>query len=57
MVLQKESKDVLSYLSVEDLVETHIKGLLATQQPDSDATRELLAKYHSKASTQSDIDS
>ena len=57
VVLQKDGKNVLSYPSVEDLVETHIKGMLATQQPDSDATRDLLVKYHRKANTQSDTDS
>ncbi len=51
MVLQKDGKDVLSYKSVEDLVETHIKGLLAVHERDGKAVLDLLRKYR----TPSDI--
>ncbi len=51
VVLQKDGKDVLSYKSVDDLVETHIKGLLAIQERDGKTVLDLLRKYR----TPSDI--
>ena len=51
VVLQKDGKDVLSYKSVDDLVETHIKGLLAVHEQDEKAVLDLLRKYR----TPSDI--
>lgn len=47
VTLQKDGKDILSYKTVEDLVETHIKGLLASQEADSEAVLDLLKKYRS----------
>lgn len=45
VVLQKDGKDVLSYKTVEELVETHIKGLLASPEQDSRIILELRKKY------------
>jgi len=47
VILQKDGKDILSYTTVEELVETHIKGLLAKQDADSEAVLDLLKKYRS----------
>jgi len=51
VVLQKDGKDVLSYKTADDLVETHIKGLLAMQERDGKDVLDLLRKYR----TPSDI--
>jgi hypothetical protein len=57
VVLQKDGKDVISYPSVENLIETHIKAMLASQPPDSAAARDLHEKYHTKVNTKPVIDS
>ena len=46
VVLHKDGQDVLVYKSVQELVEAHIKGLLAITT-DDEQIRELLRKYHS----------
>ncbi len=45
MILQKEGRDVHAYKTVDDLVETHIRGLLAVRERDGKAILDLLKKY------------
>lgn len=45
VVVVKDGKEVASYRSKEELVETHIKGLLAKDQQDAGRVRELMRKY------------
>lgn len=45
VIVQKEGKPLASYRSSEELIETHIKGLLALHQPNQELTRDLLRKY------------
>ena len=47
MIVQKNGKDVVSYKSVDDLVESHIKGLLAVQEEEGRAVIDRLKKYRS----------
>ena len=47
MIVQKDGKDVASYKTVEELVEAHIKGLLAVQEQEGRAVVDLLKKYRS----------
>ena len=47
VIVQKNGKDVVSYKSVDDLVESHIKGLLAVQEEEGRAVIDLLKKYRS----------
>ncbi len=45
VVVQKDGVNVASYPSVDQLVETHIKGLLAVQEADAREVTDLLRKY------------
>ena len=45
VVVLKDGREVATYRSKEELVETHIKGLLAIDQQDTRKVRELLRKY------------
>lgn len=45
VVIEKDGRDVADYPSVEALVETHIKGLLAIQERDAKPVTDLLRKY------------
>ena len=47
MIVQKDGKDRVSYKTVDDLVEAHIKGLLAAQEQEGKAVVDLLKKYRS----------
>ena len=47
VIVQKDGKDRVSYKTVDDLVETHIKGLLAVQEQEGKAVVDLLKKYRS----------
>jgi hypothetical protein len=47
VIIQKDGKDRVSYKTVDDLVETHIKGLLAVQEQEGKAVVDLLKKYRS----------
>ena len=47
MIIQKDGKDKVSYKTVDDLVETHIKVLLALQEQEGKAVFDLLKKYRS----------
>ena len=47
VIVQKDGKDRVSYKTVDDLVETHIKGLLAVQEEEGKAVIDLLKKYRS----------
>jgi hypothetical protein len=47
VIVQKNGKDVVSYKTVDDLVESHIKGLLAVQEEEGRAVVDLLKKYRS----------
>ncbi len=51
VIIQVDGRDVLHYRSVNDLVETHIKGLLAVQEEEGKDIKALLNKYR----TPSDI--
>ena len=45
VVLEKNGKEVLCYKSVEELVEAHIKGLLAELEPGTDMKAHLEQMY------------
>ena len=45
VVVHKNGRDVVEYPTVDALVETHIKGLLAVQEADARAVTDLLRKY------------
>ena len=45
VVVTLDGKEVATYRSREELVETHIKGMLAIDQQDSKRVRELLKIY------------
>ena len=47
VIVQKNGNDVVSYKTVDDLVESHIKGLLAVQEEEGRAVVDLLKKYRS----------
>lgn len=47
VIVQKDGKDVASYKTTEELVEAHIKGLLAVQEQEGRAVVDLLKKYRS----------
>ena len=51
VVIRKDGKDVMSYKSVEELVESHIKGLIAAEKDPAKAL-ELLQKYRYPGSDQ-----
>lgn len=45
VVVLKNGREVATYRSPEELIETHIKGMLAIDQQDASKVRELLRKY------------
>jgi ribosomal protein L13 len=47
VIVQKNGKDVVSYKTVDDLVESHIKGMLSVQEEEGRAVIDLLKKYRS----------
>ena len=47
VVLEQNGLDVMSYKSVNDLVESHIKGLLAIEKQAGNEHSELRCLYHS----------
>ena len=44
-MIEKDGKPIATYRSAEELVETHIKGLLAKDQLDTKRIRDLIQKY------------
>lgn len=51
IVLEQNGLDVMSYKSVNDLVESHIKGLLAIEKQAGNKHTELRGLYHSVSSS------
>tara|TARA_B100001105_G_C22123868_1_gene328732 strand:+ start:276 stop:479 length:204 start_codon:yes stop_codon:yes gene_type:complete len=47
IVLEQNGLTLMNYKSVNDLVESHIKGLLAIRSRDGIDTSELLSQYQS----------
>ncbi len=45
VVLERNGIEIAVYRNTEELVETHIKGILARDTQDTKAVRELLRKY------------
>jgi HEPN domain-containing protein len=45
VVVEKDGKEVAAYRNADELVEVHIKGLLAKNKQDSKRVRDLLRKY------------
>ena len=44
-MIEKDGVQVASYKSTEELIETHIKGLLAIDRQDTEKIRQILNKY------------
>jgi hypothetical protein len=45
VVLEKDGQEIVTYKSTQQLIETHIKGLLARDQQDLKKVREILKRY------------
>ncbi|MFT7220176.1 MAG: hypothetical protein ACI8Z1_001793 [Candidatus Azotimanducaceae bacterium] len=45
VVINKDGREVASYKTTEEMIETHIKGILAKDHQDTEKVRELILKY------------
>ena len=46
VVVVKDGAELAVYRSTDELVETHIKGILAKERQDTKKVREVLLSYH-----------